>query len=254
MSTQHQWIQPELPAFAFSNNGETAGTQSFAIDSLHQIAQQVSAGDTLDEILASALSVIGALVGSESAHTYVLHSGKFEPWVWKTPEPVGSSELRLEDDIPRFLAEYKAPVAITHSPRESRRIRVFEDWSRNPGETFIFVPLLSRAKLVGAISFRHAPRAYSEREVKFLSTIGFIIGADIGISLAEAENAAVREELETRKMVERGKGILQRDLRVSEQQAYLILERLSRQTRKSPKEIARAIILSDEVRRDSAIG
>ena len=253
MSTQHQWIQPEHPAFVFSKEGETAATQSFGIDSLHQIAHQISAGDTLDEILTSALSVIGALVGSESSHTYVLHSGKFEPWVWRTPERVESSQLSLDDDVPSFLAEHKAPIAIADNPRENRRIRIFADWSGDPGETFIFVPLLSRAKLVGAISFRHAPRVYSEREVKFLSTIGFIIGADVGISLAEAENAALRVDLETRKLVERGKGVLQRDLRVSEQQAYLILERLGRQTRKSTKEIARAIIRGDEVKRGAVV-
>ncbi len=254
MSTHHQWIQPEHPTFLFAQEDEAAGVRNFGIDSLHKIAHQVSAGHTLDEILATALSVISAVTGSESSFTYILHNGKFEPWIWKTPERVDSSELSLEDDIATFLARYKAPVAIAKSVRGNRSIRILEDWSRDPGETSISVPLLSRTNLVGAISFRHAPRAYTDREVKFLSTIGFIIGADVGISLAEAENAAVREELETRKLVERGKGGLQRDLRVSEQQAYLMLEHLTRLRRKSMKEIARAIILSDEVKRGSVVG
>ncbi|MGA9306312.1 MAG: ANTAR domain-containing protein, partial [Candidatus Sulfotelmatobacter sp.] len=52
----------------------------------------------------------------------------------------------------------------------------------------------------------------------------------------------------TRKVVERAKGILQRDLGLSEEQAYLTLQRQSRQKRKAMKEIAEAIVLSDEVR------
>jgi uroporphyrinogen-III synthase len=48
--------------------------------------------------------------------------------------------------------------------------------------------------------------------------------------------------------VERAKGILQRDLGLSEEQAYLMLQRQSRQKRKAMKEIAEAIVLSDEVK------
>jgi AmiR/NasT family two-component response regulator len=43
-------------------------------------------------------------------------------------------------------------------------------------------------------------------------------------------------------------GILQRDLGLSEEQAYLALQRQSRQKRKPMNVIAEAIVLSDEVR------
>ena len=55
-------------------------------------------------------------------------------------------------------------------------------------------------------------------------------------------------ELETRKVVERGKGILQRDLGLSEPEAFLILQHQSQQKRRPMKEIAQAIILNAEVR------
>jgi len=41
---------------------------------------------------------------------------------------------------------------------------------------------------------------------------------------------------------------LQRDLGLSEEQAYLTLQRQSRQKRRSMKEIAEAMILGDEVK------
>ncbi|HKR83211.1 MAG TPA: GAF and ANTAR domain-containing protein [Terriglobales bacterium] len=229
-----------------------AVANTFAIDSLHPIGSQIAAGETLDEVLASALRFIKALVHSDSSIAYVLQGGKFEPWVWQTREAVREPAPSLSQEVQRALAEHRVPIALSRDLAEDRRVRVFHQWSRDSGESFVSVPLLSRKNLVGAINFRHAPRAYSEREVKLLSTIGFIIGADIGISLAEAENAMLREDLETRKLVERGKGLLQRDFRVSEQQTYLILEHLSRQRRKSMEEVARAIILGDEVKRGAA--
>lgn len=49
--------------------------------------------------------------------------------------------------------------------------------------------------------------------------------------------------------MERAKGILQSELGLSEEQAYLTLLRQSRQRRKPMREIAEAIILSEEVKR-----
>jgi len=54
--------------------------------------------------------------------------------------------------------------------------------------------------------------------------------------------------LETRKIVERAKGIMQRDLKISENEAYLTLQRESRQRRKSMRDVAEAILLNDEIR------
>jgi uroporphyrinogen-III synthase len=42
---------------------------------------------------------------------------------------------------------------------------------------------------------------------------------------------------------------LQRDLGISEEQAYLTLQRQSRQRRKTMKEVAEAIILGEDVKR-----
>jgi uroporphyrinogen-III synthase len=65
----------------------------------------------------------------------------------------------------------------------------------------------------------------------------------------EGENLQLAEELESRKVVERAKGILQRDLKLTEEEAYLTLQRESRQRRKPMKDVAEAILLADELRR-----
>ena len=198
----HDLARPSVEGDVENSPGELGGraeiTSNFEVDSSHQIARQIAMGEPLDEVLANALTFINALLESESCIAYVLHGGRFEPWVWQTREAVRDFAHTLAQHLQRSLSEHKVPLALAPVPTMDRRVRVFEHWSRDPGETFISIPLVSRNKLVGAINVRHAPRVYPQRDAQLLSTLGFIIGADIGISLAEAENAALREDFETR--------------------------------------------------------
>jgi uroporphyrinogen-III synthase len=77
------------------------------------------------------------------------------------------------------------------------------------------------------------------------------VGAEIEMARLEGENSHLSRQLETRKLVERAKGILQRELGLTEEQAYLALQRQSRQKRRTMKEVAEAVVLSDEVKRSS---
>ena len=109
----------------------------------------------------------------------------------------------------------------------------------------MFLPTIGqRGNLQG-----RAPHCYSEREIRLLSTIGVLVGAEIKTARLETENSRLSEKLESRKLVERAKGIIQRELKVTEEGAYLTLQQESRQRGKSMKEIAEAILLNDEIRR-----
>jgi uroporphyrinogen-III synthase len=111
---------------------------------------------------------------------------------------------------------------------------------------------MCRGRVMGVINLQHREHhVYRRREIRLISTIGFLVGAEIEMARLEDANSNLSEQLQTRKVVERAKGILQRDLGLSEEQAYLTLQRQSRQKRKAMKEIAEAIVLSDEVRGNS---
>lgn len=68
----------------------------------------------------------------------------------------------------------------------------------------------------------------------------------------ESEKSVLSVQLETRKLVERAKGILQREMKIGEDEAYRTMQRQSQQMRKSMKEISESIILNDELKRGSA--
>ena len=67
--------------------------------------------------------------------------------------------------------------------------------------------------------------------------------------LLESEKSALSDKLESRKIVDRAKGILQRDLRITEEEAYKRLQRESQQSRRSMRDIAESIILNDHLNR-----
>ncbi len=85
--------------------------------------------------------------------------------------------------------------------------------------------------------------------MRLVATIGHLVGAEIKMAQLEGEVSDLADKLETRKVLERAKGILQRQMGITEEEAYLTLQKESRQRRRSMKEVASALIMSDEVMR-----
>jgi len=89
----------------------------------------------------------------------------------------------------------------------------------------------------------------AERTSELQKTIAELRENERRRQLLEGEKSALSDQLESRKAIERAKGILQRDFKLSEADAYRSLQRESQQRRKSMKEIAESIILNDELKR-----
>ena len=75
------------------------------------------------------------------------------------------------------------------------------------------------------------------------------MGAELERARLETENTELSDRLESRKAIERAKGVLQRDFGLDEESAYRAMQRESRQRRKSMREIAEAIMLNEDLRR-----
>jgi uroporphyrinogen-III synthase len=148
------------------------------------------------------------------------------------------------------VAEHRQPVAVGAHASDDSRFQLFNELPEDRYEAFLSVPVLSRGKLVGVVNIQHRqPHTHTQREMQLISTVGFLVGAEIEMARLEAENVLLAERLEERKVVDRAKGILQRELGVTEEEAYLTIQRQSRDRRKTKKVIAEAIIIGDELRR-----
>jgi signal transduction protein with GAF and PtsI domain len=161
-------------------------------------------------------------------------------------------KLRVGQGITGWVAEHHEPVAISEKAAQDPRFQFFHELPEDSYEAFLSVPLMCRGRVVGAINLQHRrPHVYKRKEIRLISAIGFLVGAEIELARMEEVNSNLTDQLQTRKIVERAKGILQRELGLNEEQAYLALQKQSRQKRKPMKEIAEAIILSADVRENS---
>jgi uroporphyrinogen-III synthase len=224
------------------------------IELLHAISSSFAASDSLHKVLGQVVNFISTLVKCDSCFIYVLEGNDLVLRGSKNPHPeaevVDRLRLRVGQGITGWVAQHKQPVAVPRNAARDPRFQVFNELPEDHFEAFLSVPLLCRNKLVGVINVQHRqPHHHTKRQIQIISTVGFLVGAEIEMARLESENSELSERLETRKVVERAKGILQRELKMTEEEAYLSLQRQSRQRRKPMKEIAEAIVLSEEVRR-----
>jgi uroporphyrinogen-III synthase len=227
------------------------GIEYSPVDLLHEIGGRLATADGFHEVLDRVVEFASALVRCDSCLIYVLEG---EYMVLRAsrnahPEVVDRLKLRVGQGLTGWVAEHHEPVAISEKAAQDPRFQFFHELPEDSYEAFLSVPLMCRGRVVGAINLQHRlPHIHKRKEIRLIAAIGFLVGAEIELARMEEANSNLTDQLQTRKVVERAKGILQRELGLSEEQAYLALQKQSRQKRKAMKEIAEAIILSEEVR------
>jgi uroporphyrinogen-III synthase len=222
------------------------------VEFLFKMASRMASADPLQEVLAQIVDFAASVVNCDSCFLYALEEGELILRASKNahPDVVDRLKLRLGQGITGWVAEHRQPVAVALNASQDPRFQLFKDLPEDRFEAFLSVPVMCRGRVVGVINLQNRePHEYSDREINLVSTIGFLVGAEIEMARLESVNLHLSEKLETRKLVERAKGILQRELNINEEEAYLTIQRQSRQRRKSMKEVAEAIVLSEDVKR-----
>jgi uroporphyrinogen-III synthase len=197
---------------------------SFETDLIYRIAGHLADGNTLDEELASVVDFAVTLTGCDECCTFVREGSVLVPWVWKHVEHASLDRVpvTINEGFAAALSLNQTPVAAVHGSG----FRRFHDWPKDPGVALVAIPLLWRANLMGAITLYHLrPRSYKHNELRLLASVGYLLGAELRMLQLQEHNSELALELETRKLVERSKGILQRELGLSDHDAFLALPR-----------------------------
>jgi uroporphyrinogen-III synthase len=218
-----------------------------AVDLLRRIATRFAETAPLDSVLADVVEFVAAVATCNSCFIYVLDDEGLVLRASKNPHPeiVRRLKIRIGQGITGWVAEHRELAVIPRRAWSDPRFKVFNELPEDRFEAFLSVPLVGRGHLVGVINVQNRdPYDFSEREIGLVSTIGYLVGAEIEMARLEEQNAELSKRLESRTLVERAKGILQVDLGISEREAYQKLQRQSQQMRRSMKEIAEAVVLS----------
>jgi uroporphyrinogen-III synthase len=239
-------VAPSTPTMAGFRDGLTS------IDFLHQISSRIAAADPLHTVLGSIVEFVTTVIPCDSCFIYVLEQGKLVLRASKNPHAdlVDHLGVQLGQGITGWVAEHREPVAIASNASNDPRFMIFRSLPEDHFEAILSTPILCATKVVGVINLQHRlTYQHTESEVRLLSTLGFLVGAEIERARLETENVQLANRLESRKAVERAKGVLQRDLGISEDEAYRTMQKESRQRRISMHEIAEAILLGEDLKK-----
>lgn len=223
------------------------------IDFLHEISSRIAAADSLHLVLDKIVSFISGVIPCDSCFIYVLEGDNLVMRASKNPHAdlVDHVGIQIGQGVTGWVAKYRQPVALAAGASNDPRFKAFKNIPEDHFEAMLCSPIICANRVVGVINLQHRlSYKHSTHEVRLLSTLGYLVGAEIERARLETENSQLANRLETRKAVDRAKSVLQRDLSLGEDEAYQMMHRESRQRRKSMREIADAILLSEELRRN----
>lgn len=221
-------------------------------DVLHEISSSLASADPLHVVLSRIVAFVTAVIPCDSCFLYTLEGDKLILRASRNPhaEEVDHLRIAVGQGVTGWVAEYRETVAISKRASEDPRFQTFVSLPEDRFEAMLCAPVICANRVVGVLNLQHRePYVHTDLQRRLVSTIGVLVGAEIERARLETENSELTNRLETRKVVDKAKGILQRDLNLSEDEAYRAMQRESRQRRKSMREIADAILLSDSLRR-----
>jgi two-component system, response regulator PdtaR len=245
---------------------ELMGINSFDASVLHRVSGIVSSELSLDEMLGEIVGLTARVSGCEACLVYLVEpeTGEFVLRASLLPHAsdLGRLRMKMGEGVTGWVAEHQSPVALSSKAAADPRFKIFPALIEDTYEAFLSVPLINKGKAIGVVNVHHRHKhEHTPQEISTISFIGEQMGSAIAKSLLEEENARLAEEtadmkrqLETRKSVERAKGILQKRHSLTEEEAYLRMRNESRRLRRPMKDLADAIILSEELSRKDAGG
>jgi uroporphyrinogen-III synthase len=234
-------MTPSSPGFDESPN----------VGFLLQMGHRIASAEPLDLILLDMVECLANLVHCSSCSIYMVEGNELRLRASKyaLTDSVESWKIHAHERVSGWKTGQCGIVSIACHASSDARFKMFYNAPEEMHEAFLSVPILGDGCTVGVINLHYQqPHHHTKLEIRLLSTIGFFIGFELKLCRMEKELTEIKQKLDTRALLETAKGIIGRRFNVDEQTAYFMLQKGSRQKRKSVREVAEAIILSDTLR------
>ena len=231
---------------------------------LHRVSSIVSSNLSVDEMLGEVIGLAVQATACDACLVYLIEPSTRQFVLRGSQVPhaadLGRLRLRAGEGVTGWVAEHNSAVALSEHASSDERFKHFHQLVEDTYEALLSVPLVSAGTVIGIVNVHHRQtHRHTAAEIALVSFIGEQMGNALTKSMLADENEilqeearAMRRELESRKLIERAKGILQHRDRITEEQAYLRLRNQSRRLQKPMRELAEAIIMADEIGRSPA--
>ncbi len=225
------------------------------IDALAKISDAVTSDLYLEEILKLIVTVTAETTHSKICSLMLLDKSTNELAV-KATQSVSEfynkkPNARMGEGIAGRVAQQGKPITVLDVRRDERYLNQAIAKKENLC-SLLSVPLIFKGDVIGVLNcYTVKTRRFSQSEIRVIKSIASQAAIVIENFRLVAESQVIQEELESRKAIERAKGILMKRENLSEQGAYKLIRKYSMDKRKSMREVSEAILLNEEMRRFS---
>ncbi|MDD5066782.1 MAG: GAF domain-containing protein [bacterium] len=221
-------------------------------EALLAISQSLVSDKYIDEILSLIVQFIAELAGFNICSIMLLDEKKNELVIKASQsldrEYLEKPAIRVTQSISGRAVMEKQPVVIRDVKQEKGYM--FPELAHKMElSSMLIVPMLVKEKVVGVInSYTREEHEFTEEEIKLVQTIAHQTAIAIENTRLLDEVAHTREALENRKIIEKAKGILMKEMKLDEDAAYRLIHKKSMDTGRSMRSIADAVIISSNIK------
>ena len=223
------------------------------IESLAKISSAIVSNQYLNEILQLIVTISAEMMNSKICSIMLLNEEKQEMTIEATQSLsdlyIKKPNIKIGQSISGKALAQKEPISVLDVTKE--KDYQFPAIAKKEGiVSMLSVPMLVKGKAIGVInSYVAYKHVFTDDEIKILQAVANQAAVAIENTKLMEEMLAARENLETRKLVDRAKGILMKENNIDEDKAYRIIHKKSMDTRRPMKEIAEAILMSHDIRK-----
>lgn len=226
---------------------------SMHLEALSKISKAITSELYLEDILKLVVTVTAQALGSNLCSLMLLNE-KNELVIRATQtvseEYTKKMPIKLGEGISGKVALENKPMSV-HDVQKDKHYK-YKEIARKEGiSSFLCVPLSVKGKVIGVINlYTSEPHKFTRNEVHLMTAVASQAAMVIENTELMVKTKVIQEELETRKAVERAKGILMTERKLSEADAYRLMQKFSMDNRKSMRQVAEAIILSNDMKKN----
>lgn len=222
-----------------------------AIQTLSAVSNTVTSNRYLEEILQMIVNMTASLLGSKIFSVMLLDDDGKELKIAATQSLSDSYRnkppLKVGQSISGLAVQQKKPIAVA-DVRKDKRFGAPDVAASEGLVSMLSVPMLLKDKAIGVINTYTAQEySFTKDDIEVLQAVANQCASAITQTRLLTEKLAAQEALETRKLVERAKGILMKQRGIAEPEAFREIQKQSMDRRKTMKEIAEAILLAEEL-------
>jgi len=223
------------------------------LDLLSEVSRTIVSDHYLKEILQLIVAMTAKVMDSKICSIMLLDEKNEELGISATQslsnDYLSKPNLKVGQSISGRAVSERKPITVLNVTKEPGY--TYPDVARKEGiVSLLSVPMMIKDRVIGVInSYTKSEHVFKKEEIDILQSVANQAAVAIENTNLSHEILAAKEALESRKLIERAKGILMRELALTEDEAYKKIHKKSMDLRKTMKEIAEAVILASDMRK-----